>query len=159
MRLTATEIRAILRVDESGALVRVAARGNQPVGSMAGSPHRDGYIKVIIDGNTLYAHRVVWLLTYGEWPAGQVDHIDGNRRNNLPSNLRLCTHSQNQANRAHNGKFKGVTFHKKCGRWQAQCGQTYLGLFTNQSDAARAYDTEAARRYGSFARLNFGGAA
>ncbi len=49
---------------------------------------------------------------------------------------------------------------KRNQRWWSQIGfggtnVRYLGQFTTEEDAARAYDTAARERYGEFARLNF----
>ena len=56
-------------------------------------------------------------------------------------------------------KYKGVYWHKKDKRWQAQIGEnkkrTYIGSYTNEMDAARAYDKKAKELHGEFARLNF----
>lgn len=64
------------------------------------SGNGNGYFRGELRGVRLYAHRVVFFLSRGYWPAGQVDHIDGNRANNHPDNLRDVTHSTNQANAA-----------------------------------------------------------
>lgn len=155
--LTYEDIAAVLRIDGNGHLVWRVTRGNARCGCRAGRIDRQGYVSLQFAGVGLLAHRVVWLLVCGEWPVGMLDHINGDRSDNRISNLRIATNSQNQANRSLRG-FKGVTLHKKTGRFQAQCGKTYLGLYSNPVDAARAYDQEAARRYGQFARLNFGSA-
>jgi hypothetical protein len=97
-----------------------------------------------------------------------VDHRDGDPLNNRLANLRLCTHSQNQANRPAMGgasRFKGVATARGCrNRWRAQIQQqradgtfrrVCLGQFESEEDAARAYDAAALLKYGEFARLNF----
>lgn len=66
---------------------------------VAGSVARNGYQQVKIGKRVYLGHRLVWLLAHGEWPASNIDHIDGNRLNNAPSNLRLATASQNAQNR------------------------------------------------------------
>jgi len=44
----------------------------------------------------LRAHAVCWMTHRGEIPPGlEVDHIDGDKGNNLITNLRLVTHAQN----------------------------------------------------------------
>lgn len=64
------------------------------------SKHTDnsnGYHVMMIKRKRYYAHRLVWLWLYGEWPAAGlvVDHIDNNRLNNRPDNLRLLTRTEN----------------------------------------------------------------
>jgi len=58
-----------------------------------------GYRYGVVSYQRVYAHRVVWLLTHGEWPQGEIDHIDRNRSNNRPHNLRVVSHVENCANR------------------------------------------------------------
>lgn len=92
-----------------------------------------------------------------------VDHINGDGLDNRRANLRLVTASQNLMNsrkpRRGNQRFKGVSFNKQAGRWCAYIKQDghkrYLGHFSSEEDAARAYDTAAAKQFGEFARLNF----
>jgi len=71
------------------------------VGSPAGCPNTDGYIKVHIDGTYHSAHRAIWLLMTGEWvayPQFEIDHINGDRGDNRWGNLRKATKSENQRN-------------------------------------------------------------
>lgn len=70
----------------------------------AGYIRKDGYIDVelTIDGRRVRtkAHIVGWLLYYGEWPAGVIDHINGCRSDNRICNLRDVSHGVNSENRA-----------------------------------------------------------
>jgi HNH endonuclease len=49
----------------------------------------DGYRYVEIDGELYRADRVAWLYVTGEWPEGEVEHINGDRGDNRWENLRL----------------------------------------------------------------------
>jgi hypothetical protein len=73
-----------------------------------------------------------------------VDHIDGNRNNNAPSNLRLATKSENQMNRlAKIGRaYKGTQWHKVSGRWTATIVKR-LGYYDTEEEAALAYQAAA----------------
>lgn len=92
------------------------------------------------------------------------DHINGNTLDNRRGNLRICTSSQNQANRRCTRKtpttsrFKGVSWHAGDRRWQAKIGvnrqHIYIGEFKDETDAARAYNEAAKKYFGEFARLN-----
>lgn len=90
-----------------------------------------------------------------------VDHIDGNGLDNRRSNLRVCSARDNARNiraRAGSSRFKGVSFHRGVGKWQAYVaaeGQRYLGVFDNEIDAALAHDEAARALHGEFARVNF----
>lgn len=109
-----------------------------------------------IDGKNIEMHNLIM-----RPPAGlEVDHIDGNTINNQRSNLRCCTHAQNLANRRKqkNGKtsqYKGVSLAKNDNKWRVMLGHKYIGYFTSETEAARAYDAAAITHYGEFARLNF----
>jgi hypothetical protein len=96
--------------------------------------------------------------------APDVDHRNRDRLDNRRGNLRSATDSQNGANKSKSttrshSKFKGVTFHRNTGRWQAAIKHhdrcIYLGLFDAEENAARAYDHAALRIFGEFARPNF----
>jgi HNH endonuclease len=111
-------------------------------------------------GKLVFLHR--WLLGV-ESSKIEVDHRDGNSLNNQRGNLRVATRSQNNQNRRGNktgsSRFKGVSWHRPRQRWQSYIkrdGKTRcLGYFTNEEDAARAYDLAATRCFGEFAALNF----
>lgn len=90
------------------------------------------------------------------------DHINGNRLDNRRSNLRSAHRWQNAVNRPRQSNntsgFKGVSLHKRNGKWQAWVIQNkiqyHLGYFQTKYDAAAAVDREALKRTGEFARLN-----
>lgn len=86
----------------------------------------------------------------------EVDHIDGNPLNNQRENLRVCTHAQNNRNRKraknNTSGYKGVSFHKNTGRWQAALS---LGLYSSKEEAALAFDKAAIAFFGEYASLNF----
>jgi hypothetical protein len=93
-----------------------------------------------------------------------VDHRNGDGLDNRRANLRLATHSQNAINRPKrksktSSKYRGVFFSKPRGKWGAvirlHYKQKWLGVFKNEIDAARAYDTAAIKYHKEFARLNF----
>lgn len=87
----------------------------------------------------------------------EVDHINGDGLDNRRVNLRLCVHAENGASQRrpknNTSGFKGVYVLE--GLWAASVGGRYLGRYDTPEEAARAYDTEARRRYGEFARPNF----
>lgn len=114
-------------------------------------------------GRNFLAHRAIWCLVTGQWPTHTIDHRDGDPSNNRWANLRAATRSQNVRNRASakgsSSWFLGVTWAIRRGKWRGQIeanGKRYwLGDFTDELDAARAYDAAAIVHHGSFARLNF----
>jgi hypothetical protein len=54
--------------------------------------------------------------------------------------------------------YKGVSWHKNSGRWQATIKygpvRKHLGYFDNVQDAAKAYDVAAQTFHGVFAKTN-----
>lgn len=57
-----------------------------------------GYLAGRINGRPLKAHRVVWAISYGEWPIGEIDHINGNPGDNRIANLRAVGRTENTRN-------------------------------------------------------------
>ncbi len=92
-----------------------------------------------------------------------VDHIDHDGLNNRKANLRLCSIAQNNQNSRPNrnaaSKYKGVSWAQSCRKWFARIRPNrktiYLGLFTDEIEAALAYDRKAKELFGEFAYLNF----
>ena len=98
----------------------------------------------------VYMHRFI----LGD-DAQAVDHANGVGTDNRRTNLRPATISQNAAN-SHKVRgsifFKGVSVQGRM--FSATCNSDYLGTFATARAAALAYDREAIRRFGSFARTN-----
>lgn len=95
----------------------------------------------------------------------QVDHANGDPRDNRRINLRLCSLNENIRNRGvgrkkHPIPYKGVIFRDGDARpfgaaIRAGAEKLYLGSFNTAEEAAAAYDQAAIRLHGEFARLNF----
>jgi len=107
----------------------------------------------------IYMHR---LITNAP-PDKQVDHIDHDKLNNSRKNLRLCTNGENKHNqscrRSGTSKFKGVSWHKEKKKWGSYIRMygkgKNLGHFSDEIDAAKAYDAAAIELFGEFASPNF----
>lgn len=91
----------------------------------------------------------------------ETDHINRDKLDNRKTNLRICTTSENQANKKKSlnksSIYKGVSRFKD--RWIAQvvCGKklTFIGLFEQEHHAALAADLWNRDLFGSYARTNF----
>lgn len=112
--------------------------------------------------HSIIASRVIWLLSYNEWPVGDVDHINHDPRDNRLSNLRCISHKDNVRYRKlpknNTTGYKGVR-EKYKDRWQAYITvnrkQIYLGTFGNPEDAAKAYDKAVEEHFGVYGIKNF----
>lgn len=99
-------------------------------------------------------------MAYGCLPE-QVDHIDGDRSNNVLSNLREANNAQNNRNtglRSTNTTgFKGVSYNKFNRNFNAKITVNYksihLGCFQTAEAAHEAYKQAAMRLHGDFARI------
>lgn len=114
-----------------------------------------GYIKGGIESDRVFAHRLAWMLHYGEDPgAAYIDHIDYNGLNNRIDNLRLADNAENVVHRRPKGLFNGVK--KLSDGWSAEIKRFPIGLtYPSKEAAARAYDRWARFYYKEFANLNF----
>jgi len=90
--------------------------GKAKKGQKAGAIGKNGYITIRIDQVDYLAHRLMWLYVYGAFPMLGIDHIDRDKTNNKPINLRLATPKQNGENKLLNSNnssgHRGVFFRK-----------------------------------------------
>jgi len=134
------------------------------IGDLAGHKSSDGYWRICLDKKLYTAHRLAWVHVNGSIPDDmQIDHVNLIKTDNRIDNLRLASSSTNQANTTHDRKaispYRGVQVtHRKKHPWAAKIkidGKLiHLGVFTNQEDAALAYNKAAVKHFGEFAQLN-----
>lgn len=161
MKITRDRLALALRYEaESGRFTWVNPPQNHAglAGKEAGTVDNNGYLMIRIDGLKHKAHRLAWLYVYGEHPAGEIDHINGEKSDNRICNLRLASNPQNQANRRRNaGKPtpKGVRV-LPSGNFNARIrvrgGLINLGVYKAADEASNAYLAAAKHHYGQFAR-------
>lgn len=131
-------------------------------GKQAGFIDKNGYVIINILNVAMKGHRVAWAVHYGEWPDGEIDHIDLNKSNNRISNLRIATPSMNHGNLptfvTNKSGYKGVCFDKRTGLWEVKIKvnkvSRRVGFFSDKHEAARAYNEAAIEGFGEYARVN-----
>lgn len=150
--LTAQRLRELLAYDqETGAFTWIDNRPLNPIKGEAGRLHPEGYRTIKVEGRNYQAHRLAWLYVHGEWPTGQIDHVNRNRGDNRLANLRPVTNSENQQNTVARNRhgLKGVHWNKSQEKWTAKIGlrnrRIYLGVFATKEEAHAAYCAAAAR--------------
>lgn len=159
------EFKRIFEIGEGGLVYKIWRRGlkSDCVGKRAGSHHDSGYCFVKVKGFLYAEHRVVWAIHTGKPADFEIDHEDGDKRNNVPSNLRQATRGDNNSNRGcwSQSGYKGVYPNKRGKPWNAKITVDKvvvdLGNYNSAEDAARAYDEAAVQHKGKFAKTNFRG--
>jgi hypothetical protein len=149
------------RLDAStGKLYNKASRRGARIGQETGTLYNGGYVKVCLDGRELQAHWVVFAIVHGRWPENELDHVNGVKSDNRPSNIREATSQQNKCNREAGSNsasgIKGVLWNKRERKWKVSItanSVTYnLGTFAQLEDAKTAHRNAAIKYHGDFAR-------
>lgn len=130
----------------------------------SGSIGTHGHLYIGLFGHLYLCHRLAWLLTYGEWPPGFLDHANNNPADNRIANLRLATQSQNCMNTKlrvdTTSGAKGVSWSKKRKKWVAYINlhtgskRIYLGVFEDKEEAIAARQRAALQFFGEFAHAS-----
>lgn len=150
---TAERVRQLLHYEaESGIFTWIRKTGSMGSGAMAGTSHKE-YINIQVDGRQYKAHRLAVLWVTGAWPDGEIDHKDGDGKNNRWENLRLAPsrffNMQNKRRPHKNNStgFLGVS--PQDGRFRARITangkKLCLGLHETAESAYAAY-VEAKRK-------------
>lgn len=135
-----------------------AAWNSRFPGLATGWRDKKGYLRTNIMGTPHLTHRLCWAVHFGVMP-DLLDHRNLDKSDNRIGNLRECTSSQNQHNRAmskHNSSgFKNVSWHAQAKKWRAYIvvdhRQSSLGLFATPEAAYAAYCAAAVDLHGDFA--------
>lgn len=132
---------------ETGVFRSISNRRNVHVGDIVGASDRQGYKVTTVFKNPVKLHRAAIAFETGEFPKGQVDHINGVKDDNRIVNLRVVTNSQNKQNITkpinNTSGLMGVSFHKASGKWRAtiklEGNSKHIGLFDTKERAYEAY--------------------
>lgn len=113
----------------------------------AGCFEQDGYRQIRVNGASIRAHRLVWLIVTGDWPSKHIDHINGIKSDNRFANLRdvdNTTNRQNVKGAFRSNKTTGLLgVHLDRGKFRARIrsrGKSiHLGRFDTAHEAHEAY--------------------
>ncbi|MBS0251219.1 MAG: HNH endonuclease [Proteobacteria bacterium] len=163
VKLSLVRLRELLDYDPATGLFswkRAVGRNVKTDVWIAGSKQSGGYLRIRIERQLYYAHRIAWFYMTGAWPPGDIDHVNGTRTDNRFANLREASRSENLRNkgmRANNTSgYKGVCFDKRKGQWRSTITvhkkQTHIGYFATPEQAYAAYCAAAEAHHGEFAR-------
>jgi hypothetical protein len=127
-------------------------------GEIAGTIDPKGYRRISVKRVVYPAHRIAVLLMTGQWPDGEVDHIDRNPGNNKWENLRQCSARENTRNKSlmstNTSGVPGVSFDASKDKWIASIGvdrkRYNLGAFVRKADAIKAYMRGSLKYHGKF---------
>jgi hypothetical protein len=112
-----------------------------------------GYMKCQIAHLQVRVHRLISMAfdsTYSD--SLQVDHINGDKSDNRPTNLRMATSSQNMRGMVRRktlgkSKYRGVSWSKAKSKWLSMVtidgNKEFVGLFHVEEEAATARDAVA----------------
>jgi hypothetical protein len=155
------QLRALIEYrPDTGELIRkVDLAANAKAGTTISGKNACGYVQTVVRRQFFYAHRLAWQLYYGEEPAGEVDHINGNRSDNRIENLRIATGPQNKHNarlrRDNTSGAKGVSWNKASRKWVACVTRSrrviFRKLFDDRDEAIAAVRSAREQIHGSFA--------
>ena len=131
----------------------VAVWNGKYSGKIAGYVNGRGYRHITILKVNYKAHRIAWALSFGEWPNGEIDHINGDKLDNRIANLRVVDRTENSRNqrlrRDSKSGIVGVSFYR--GNWIARIKvgrkSIELGQFETQQAAVDARN-KASTEYG-----------
>lgn len=129
---------------ETGVFSRKTSKHGWRIGRV---PHakESKYIRIWFSGRHYMAHRLAWLYMTGEWPEMDIDHINGDGRDNRFKNLRAVPHAINCKNMALNRRNKhgivGVGWVEKERFWRVNiCDkkQSHIGCYRDFFEACCA---------------------
>lgn len=147
-----------LFIYSDGTLIWNIRKNKCKFGCNAGTERTDGRWQITFDYCTYLRSRLVWTFHNGDIPDGlQIDHIDGNFKNDKIENLRLATNKENNLNKNKNKNnssgFRGVSWFKRNSKWRSYIvingKQIHLGYFEKKEDAYLAYQKAAYNYHGS----------
>lgn len=150
-------LRGILDYDSKKGLFRWKQKGSNHCkdGWFRGSPDRNGRLQIHVQGKSMKAHTIAWMIFHGVKPTFEIAHDDGDHTNNRIKNLSDITHAENMKNikksSANKSGVTGVSWVKDknrfCARIRVNYRTIHLGYFGTVKEA-EVVRKEAERRLG-----------
>lgn len=128
-------------------------------GRLAGGVSSHGYWRIQLPCGRCYGHRLAWIICNGDIPEGcEIDHVNGDKKDNRIKNLRLATRGQNTMNvglKSNNTSgIKDVVWDKTRNKWRVQItamGVNYHGgRFSSITSAETARNRLIQKLHGKF---------
>ena len=154
--LAQTRLRELLHYEPTTGIFtrRVTTSSNAKAGDAAGCLKSDGYIYICVDRKQYLAHRLAYLYMVGDWPPNMIDHRDNCKHNNVWTNLRPATSSENLLNSSaqKNNKLGHKNICKNAGSYMVKVQDVYLGSSLDLDTAIAWRDFAVEFCAGDFAR-------
>ena len=146
MALTKEDAHKIFRYENGILYWRIKPSNNVNAGDVAVKIGGGGYRWIGYSKVRYPAHRLVWIMHFGEIQKGyEIDHINHVRSDNRIENLRVVSRTGNRKNCSINiNNSSGVTgvYFTRGGKWHAQITvlgkKMHLGLFSCIEDAVKS---------------------
>ena len=158
MEITQNQVKELFEYRDGELFWRVS-QGRSKIGNKTGTLNSDGYLHTIISKKAYKNHRIIFLMFHGYLPKF-IDHIDGNRSNNIINNLREATRAQNTCNAktpsTNTSGVKGVCWSKRDRKWLVQLcvegKKKYFGCYHDIKVAKFIVETMRHKYHKEFAR-------
>ena len=143
-KLKHSELVDLLEYDPiTGIFIWKVKRGSARPGDLVGNkPNSCGYLRVSINRESYYLHRLAWFYYYKEWPSKYIDHIDGCKTNNAISNLQDISKLENNRKQKNDLGALGERCLNTCisGKIQVSVRTKYLGQYNTKEEAILVRD-------------------
>ena len=140
-------------------LVRIKSNSARGKLGPTGYLSAQGYYQICHHGKNYPAHRVIYTLIHGPISTkAMVDHKDNDTTNNIITNLRLVTNSENQHNSISNKNpfgIKGLSKHPLSKKWTGKIsayGQKYTFHSLDRSEVEQWLIDKRIELHGDYAR-------
>ncbi len=123
--LTQERLKEVLHYNpDTGIFTWLVSFNSVLAGQVAGTRKQEGYIRIVIDTHSYYAHRLACLYVKGVFPRKGVDHKYGEKADNRWDKIRDADQTINSQNQkiltTNSSGFPGVTWDKTNKKWRSQ---------------------------------------